>query len=158
MNRWQDKRQLQLDPPWTALSTISEPLQASITGAPLEDARYLTHRYDRLRQEVETQVLFDSTSGYIWWYCFEVIKRQSKCKDPSTSAEISIKLQNVERKLNELRSALMALGRVAITAMLSMEDQQQMITFQKLLTMVFSEAKENFKFLWSASESPAERG
>ncbi|CAL5326390.1 unnamed protein product [Camellia sinensis] len=141
MNRWRDKRQLQLDPPWTALSSISEPLQASITGAPLEDARYLTHRYDRLRQEA-----------------VEVIKRQSKCKDPSTSAEISIKLQNVERKLNELRSALMALGRVAITAMLSVEDQQQRITFQKLLTMVFSEAKENFKFLWSASESPAEGG
>ncbi|XP_028059588.1 SH3 domain-containing protein 2-like [Camellia sinensis] len=124
---------------------ISEPLQASITGAPLEDARYLTHRYDRLRQEVETQAV-------------EVIKRQSKCKDPSTLAEISIKLQNVERKLNELRFALMVLGRVAITAMLSVEDQQQRITFQKLLTMVFSEAKENFKFLWSASESPAERG
>ncbi|KAI7988322.1 SH3 domain-containing protein 1 [Camellia lanceoleosa] len=37
-------------------SQVSEPLRASITGAPLEDARHLTHRYDRLRQEVETQV------------------------------------------------------------------------------------------------------
>ncbi|KAA3484714.1 patatin-like protein 2 isoform X2 [Gossypium australe] len=29
---------------------VSEPLRALITGAPLEDARHLTHRYDRFRQ------------------------------------------------------------------------------------------------------------
>ncbi|MBA0624243.1 hypothetical protein Godav_009633, partial [Gossypium davidsonii] len=34
---------------------VSEPLRALITGAPLEDARHLTHRYDRFRQEVEAQ-------------------------------------------------------------------------------------------------------
>ena len=32
-----------------------------ITGAPLEDARHLTHRYEKLRQEVEAQVIFDFT-------------------------------------------------------------------------------------------------
>ncbi|KAF5932926.1 hypothetical protein HYC85_029097 [Camellia sinensis] len=44
---------------------VSEPLRALITGAPLEDAHHLTHRYDRLRQEVETQILFDFTFGWL---------------------------------------------------------------------------------------------
>ncbi|KAL2236813.1 UNVERIFIED_CONTAM: SH3 domain-containing protein 1 [Sesamum indicum] len=35
---------------------ISEPLRALINGAPLEDARHLTHQYDRMRQEFEIQV------------------------------------------------------------------------------------------------------
>ncbi|KAL7001807.1 hypothetical protein U1Q18_002956 [Sarracenia purpurea var. burkii] len=102
---------------------VSEPLRASIKGAPFEDARHLSHHYDRLRQEVETRVA-------------EVIRRQSKC-NPATSMENSIKLQSAERKLNELRSVMMALGREAIAAMLSVEDQQQRVTFLKLLTMVF---------------------
>ncbi|KAF5932925.1 hypothetical protein HYC85_029096 [Camellia sinensis] len=72
-----------------------------------------------------------------------VIKRQSKCKDPSTLAEISIKLQHAERKLNEFRSALMALGREAIIAMFSVEDQQQRIAFRKLLTMMILEKQLN---------------
>ncbi|GMQ02551.1 hypothetical protein CsSME_00048719 [Camellia sinensis var. sinensis] len=124
-------------------SQVSEPLRASITGAPLEDARHLTHRYDRLRQEVEAQAV-------------EVIKRQSKCKDPSISAEISIKLQNAERKLNELRSALMALGREAITAMLSVEDQQQRTTFRKLLTMVGAEKSYHQNIIATLDELHAE--
>ncbi|KAI7987731.1 SH3 domain-containing protein 2 [Camellia lanceoleosa] len=114
-----------------------------ILGAPLEDARHLTHRYDRLRQEVETQAV-------------EVIKRQSKCKDPSISAEISIKLQNAERKLNELRSALMALGREAITAMSSVEDQQQRTTFRKLLTMVGAEKSYHQNIIATLDELHAE--
>ncbi|KAE8668503.1 putative arginine/serine-rich splicing factor [Hibiscus syriacus] len=35
---------------------VSEPLRELIIGAPLEDARHLTHRYDRFRQEVEDQL------------------------------------------------------------------------------------------------------
>ncbi|GAY53517.1 hypothetical protein CUMW_149770 [Citrus unshiu] len=34
---------------------VSEPLRALINGAPLEDARHLTHRYEKLRHEVEPQ-------------------------------------------------------------------------------------------------------
>ncbi|XAR69938.1 hypothetical protein NMG60_11001717 [Bertholletia excelsa] len=104
-------------------SQVVEPLRASIKGAPLEDARHLAHCYDRLWQEAA-----------------EVIRRKSKYKDPTTSADSAVKLQNAERKLKELKSTMMALGKEAITAMLSVEDQQQNITFQKLLTMTF--------FLW----------
>ncbi|KAL7187075.1 hypothetical protein ACSBR1_037196 [Camellia fascicularis] len=86
----------------------------------------------------------------------EVIKRQSKCKDPSTSAEISIKLQYAERKLNELRSALMALGREAITAILSVEDQQQRIAFRKLLTMVGAEKSYHQNIIATLDELHAE--
>jgi len=35
---------------------IAEPLRAMVMGAPLEDARHLTQRYERLRQEAEAQV------------------------------------------------------------------------------------------------------
>ncbi len=38
-------------------------MRAQITGAPLEDARHLTHRYDKLRQEVEAQVII-----YVLYY------------------------------------------------------------------------------------------
>ncbi|XP_034709990.1 SH3 domain-containing protein 2-like isoform X2 [Vitis riparia] len=105
---------------------VSEPLRVLITGAPLEDARHLTHRYERLRQEVESQAA-------------DVLRRQAKFKDPATSAESSIKLQSAEAKLSELKSAMMALGREATAAMLSVEAQQQRITFQRLLTMVEAE-------------------
>ena len=65
-----------------------------------------------------------------------MLRRQAKFRDPATSAESSMKLQSAEAKLNELKSAMMALGREATAAMLSVEAQQQRITFQRLLTMV----------------------
>lgn len=103
---------------------VSEPLRLSITGAPLEDARHLTHRYERLRQEVEAQKA-------------EVIRRQARCKDPSVDS--AIKLKNAEAGLTEHRASMVVLQREATAAMLSVEDQQQQLTFQKLLTMVDAE-------------------
>lgn len=39
-----------------ALGTqVAEPLRAMVTGAPLEEARHLAQRYDRMRQEAESQ-------------------------------------------------------------------------------------------------------
>ncbi|GFP81565.1 myosin heavy chain ib, partial [Phtheirospermum japonicum] len=103
---------------------VSEPLRAQTKGAPLEDARHLTHRYDRMRQEFEIQAA-------------EVIRRQSKSRD--TSAESASKLKSAEKKLTELKSSMLTLGKEATDAMLSVENQQQEITFQKLLTMVDAE-------------------
>lgn len=48
-----------------------------------------------------------------------------------------MRLQNAEARLTELQSTMMALGKEATAAMLSVEDQQQQITFQKLRTMVY---------------------
>lgn len=103
---------------------VSEPLRASINGAPLEDARHLTRCYDKMHQEFEIQAA-------------EVIRRQSKSRD--SSAESIMKLKSAETKLSELKSSMLALGREATAAMLSVEDQQQHITFQKLLTTVNAE-------------------
>lgn len=103
---------------------VCEPLRVSIAGAPLEDARHLTHRYDRVRQEFEAQAA-------------DVLRRRSKWKD--SSAESVIKLKSSEAKLTELKSSMLALGNEAISAMLSVEDQQQLLTFQKLLSMVDAE-------------------
>ncbi|KAK9120363.1 hypothetical protein Syun_017980 [Stephania yunnanensis] len=107
-------------------SQVCEPLRASIVGAPLEDARHLTQRYDRLRQEVETQAA-------------EVIRRRLKSKEAEVSSESSAKLQYAEEKLDEMKSAMMALGREATVAMSSVEAQQQKLSFQKILTMVDAE-------------------
>lgn len=98
----------------------------------MEDARHLTHRYERLRQEVESQAA-------------DVLRRQAKFRDPATSAESSIKLQSAEAKLSELKSAMMALGREATAAMLSVEAQQQRITFQRLLTMITELDRKSIK-------------
>ncbi|XP_010244214.1 PREDICTED: SH3 domain-containing protein 1-like [Nelumbo nucifera] len=104
---------------------VSEPLRALITGAPLEDARHLTHRYERIRQEVEAQAV-------------EVLRRRSR-REGGASSDSDAKLQNAEAKLSELKSAMMALGKEATAAMSSVEAQQQQITFQKLLLMVDAE-------------------
>ncbi|XP_051137538.1 SH3 domain-containing protein 1 [Andrographis paniculata] len=103
---------------------VSDPLRALINGAPLEDARHLTHRYDRMRQEFEFQAA-------------QVIRRHSKSRD--TSSESAAKLKNAEKKLTDIKTSMLALGREATAAMLSVEDQQQDVTFQKLLAMVEAE-------------------
>ncbi|KAF3449217.1 hypothetical protein FNV43_RR09945 [Rhamnella rubrinervis] len=105
---------------------VGEPLRTQISGAPLEDARHLAHRYDKLRQDVEAQVT-------------EVLRRRSKSSDLSMSGESSVKLQSAEARLAELKSSTGALGREATAAMLSVEDQQQQMTFHGLLTMVNAE-------------------
>ncbi|KAL4654853.1 hypothetical protein ACB092_01G410500 [Castanea dentata] len=116
------------------LDQVSEPLRAQITGAPLEDARHLTHRYDKLRQEVEAQ------AG-------EVLRRQLKSKESSISADSSMRVQMAEARLSELKSTMTALGKEATSAMLSVESQQQQKTFQKLLTMVDAEKTYHQKVL-----------
>lgn len=73
----------------------------------------------------------------------EVIRRQSKSRD--SSAESIMKLKSAETKLSELKSSMLALGREANVAMLSVEDQQQHITFQKLLTTVCVQSFYIFK-------------
>ena len=44
---------------------MAEPLRAMVVGAPLEDARHLAQRYDRVRQEAEAQVKLDMTHIYV---------------------------------------------------------------------------------------------
>lgn len=39
------------------ISQVFEPLRAMIMSAPLEDARLLTYRYERIRQDLESQVI-----------------------------------------------------------------------------------------------------
>ncbi|GAB4857912.1 hypothetical protein Ancab_015817 [Ancistrocladus abbreviatus] len=104
---------------------VCEPLRAFVRDSQLEDARLLVHHYDKLWQEVENQAT-------------EVVRQRSKSKDGATD-ENSIKLQLAEAKLDDLKSRLVALGREATSAMLSVEAQQQRRTFQQLLVMVDAE-------------------
>ncbi|KAJ3681599.1 hypothetical protein LUZ60_014172 [Juncus effusus] len=108
---------------------VFEPLRDMIMSAPLEDARLLTYRYERIRQDVESQIA-------------EVVKRQMKSKESGVNTESVNKLKNAELKLADLQMTLNALGREATSAMLAVEAQQQKITYEKLLFMV--EAERNY--------------
>ncbi|KAL9247002.1 hypothetical protein vseg_020475 [Gypsophila vaccaria] len=106
---------------------VCKPLQALIKSAELEDGRHLIRRFEKLWQEVEAQAA-------------EVQKLKLKPTEGPKSIEKSIiKLQLAEDNLDELRSRLMALGKEASSAMLSVEDQQQTVTFQQLVVMVNAE-------------------
>ncbi|KAJ6703817.1 SH3 DOMAIN-CONTAINING PROTEIN 1 [Salix viminalis] len=105
---------------------VSKPLRELITGAPLEDARHMTHHYDKLRQLVEVQAA-------------EVLRHRSKTRDSEISAESCVKLRAAEARLTELKSTIMSLGREATAAMSSVENQQQQITLQRLFSMVDAE-------------------
>ncbi|EFJ37265.1 hypothetical protein SELMODRAFT_164821 [Selaginella moellendorffii] len=113
-----------------ALSTqVGEPLRAMVMGAPLEDARHLTQRYDRLRQEAEVQ-------GE------DVRKRQARSREGGGNAENAVKLQMAEARMQELTSAMAVLGKEAAAAMTAVEAQQQRLTLQRLISMI--EAERNY--------------
>ncbi|KAJ0807872.1 putative AH/BAR domain superfamily protein [Helianthus annuus] len=77
---------------------VAEPLRAMVMGAPLEDARHLAQRYDRMRQEAEAQVI-------------EVSKRQAKVIDGSGNPELFSRLEAAEAKLQDLKSNMAVLER-----------------------------------------------
>lgn len=105
---------------------VAEPLRAMVMGAPLEDARHLCQRYDRLRQEAEAQAI-------------EVGRRQLKSKEAGGNVDNAFKLQAAETKLTDLTSAMATLGKEAAAAMIAVEAQQQRLTLQRLITMVEAE-------------------
>uniref|UniRef100_A0A5B6ZTJ9 Putative SH3 domain-containing protein n=2 Tax=Davidia involucrata TaxID=16924 RepID=A0A5B6ZTJ9_DAVIN len=110
-----------------ALGTqVAEPLRAMVMGAPLEDARHLAQRYDRMRQEAESQAI-------------EVSKRQSKVREGIGNPDIALKLEAAEAKLQDLKSNVAILGKEAAAAMAAVEAQQQRLTLQRLISMVESE-------------------
>ncbi|BBG94864.1 SH3 domain-containing protein [Prunus dulcis] len=113
-----------------ALGTqVAEPLRAMVVGAPLEDARHLAQRYARMRQEAEAQAV-------------DVSRRQAKVRESAGSADIIMKLEAAEAKLEELKSNVAILGKEAGAAMAAVEGQQQRLTLQRLLAMV--EAERNY--------------
>ncbi|KAI4300065.1 hypothetical protein L6164_033482 [Bauhinia variegata] len=110
-----------------ALGTqVAEPLRAMVMGAPLEDARHLAQRYDRMRQEAEAQAI-------------EVSKRQAKVRETPGNSENAMKLEAAEAKLQDLKSNMAILGKEAAAAMAAVEAQQQRLTLQRLIAMVEAE-------------------
>ncbi|KAG2703283.1 hypothetical protein I3760_06G131500 [Carya illinoinensis] len=110
-----------------ALGTqVAEPLRAMVMGAPLEDARHLAQRYDRMRQEAEAQAI-------------EVLKRQGKVRETPGNCENVMKLEAAEAKLQDLKSDMAILGKEAAAAMAAVEAQQQRLTLQRLIAMVEAE-------------------
>ncbi|XP_009609367.1 SH3 domain-containing protein 2-like isoform X1 [Nicotiana tabacum] len=107
-----------------ALGTqVAEPLRAMVVGAPLEDARQLAQRYDRVRQEAEAQAI-------------EVSRRQAKLRESNGNPESASKLEAAEAKLKDLKSNMATLGKEAFAAMTAVEAQQQRLTLQRLVAMV----------------------
>lgn len=66
------------------------------------------------------------------------MRRRSKIRESDISAESAMKLRNAQARLTELKSSVKALGREATDAMLSVENQQQQITFHRLFAMVLT--------------------
>ncbi|KAH7523551.1 hypothetical protein FEM48_Zijuj06G0024100 [Ziziphus jujuba var. spinosa] len=108
---------------------VAEPLRAMVLGAPLEDARHLAQRYDRMRQEAEAQAI-------------DVSRRQTKARESAGNADFIMKLEAAEAKLQELKANVATLGKDAAAAMSTVESQQQRFTLQRLLAMV--EAERNY--------------
>ncbi|KAJ6807503.1 SH3 domain-containing protein 2 [Iris pallida] len=118
-----------------ALGTqVAEPLRAMVMGAPLEDARHLAQRYDRMRQEAEAQAI-------------EVSKRQMKVREAPGNIDNNLKLEAAETKLQDLKSNMTVLGKEAVAAMAAVEAQQQRLTFQRLLSVVESERSYHQRIL-----------
>ncbi|GAY52886.1 hypothetical protein WN944_029186 [Citrus x changshan-huyou] len=110
-----------------ALGTqVAEPLRAMVLGAPLDDARHLAQRYDRMRQEAEAQAI-------------EVSKRQAKVRETPGNPDLALKLDAAEVKLHDLKSNMAILGKEAAAAMAAVESQQQRLTLQRLIAMVEAE-------------------
>lgn len=108
---------------------VGEPLKAMVNGAPLDDARMLTQRYDRLRQEADQQ----SSAVY---------RFSQKAKDGTGNPETAQRLQMAEQKMGELASAMAVLGKEAASSMSAVDAQQQRLTLQRLIAMV--EAERSF--------------
>ncbi|KAF3508108.1 hypothetical protein F2Q69_00008547 [Brassica cretica] len=85
---------------------VAEPLRAMVMGAPLVDARHLAQRYERIRQEAESQL-----------------------------PELVKKLESAEAKLQDLKSNMTILSKEAVSAMTAVEDQQQNQTLQRLIKL-----------------------
>ncbi|XP_020115069.1 SH3 domain-containing protein 2-like isoform X1 [Ananas comosus] len=118
-----------------ALSTqVAEPLRAMVVGTPLEDARHLAQRYDKMRQEAEAQAI-------------EVSKRQIKGREDAGNIDNNLKLEAAESKLQDLKSNMTVLGKEAIVAMTAVEAQQQRLTLQRLIAMVELERTYHQKIL-----------
>ena len=65
------------------------------------------------------------------------MRKQLKSKESSGNTDNSVKLQHAESKLSDLRTTLAALGREATAAMEAVEAQQQQVTYERLLAMVW---------------------
>nr|XP_043629449.1 SH3 domain-containing protein 2-like [Erigeron canadensis] len=113
---------------------VAEPLRAMVMGAPLEDARHLAQRYDRMRQEAEAQAV-------------EVSKRQARVREGAGNPDMIMKLEAAESKLQDLKSNMAILGREAAAAMAAVEAQQQKMTLQRLISMIESERSYHQKVL-----------
>ncbi|KAL0412447.1 UNVERIFIED_CONTAM: SH3 domain-containing protein 2 [Sesamum radiatum] len=110
-----------------ALGTqVTEPLRAMVMGAPLDDARHLAQRYDRMRQDAEAQT-------------FEVARRQAKVREGNDHPDLASKLEAAEAKLQDLKSNVAVLGKEAASALAAVEAQQQRLTLQRLIAMMISE-------------------
>lgn len=117
-----------------------------VVGAPLEDARHLAQRYDRVRQEVEAQVRLNRRAFLqaleIFLHFFdptqviEVSRRQAKVRETNGNPDAIAKLEASETKLEDLKSNMTTLGKEATAAMAAVEGQQQRLTLQRLITMV----------------------
>ncbi|GFQ03497.1 endophilin-a2 [Phtheirospermum japonicum] len=105
---------------------VTLPLRAMVMGSPLENARHLAQRYDRVRQEAESQVI-------------DIARCQARVREPNFNPDNISKLEAAETKLHDLKLNMATLGKEATAAMAAVEGQQQRLTLQRIIVMVEAE-------------------
>jgi len=76
------------------------------------------------------------STGFEPRQAIEVSKRQAKAREGQGNADLVMKLEAAEAKLQDLKSNMGILGKEAAAAMAAVEAQQQRLTLQRLIAMV----------------------
>ena len=66
----------------------------------------------------------------------EVARRQAKARESQGHPDILTKLESAEAKFQDLKANMTTLGKEAASALSSVEDQQQKLTLERLISMV----------------------
>jgi hypothetical protein len=69
----------------------------------------------------------------------EVSRRQARVRESPTPENVA-KLHAAETRMHELKANMAVLGKEASAAMAAVEAQQQRLTFQRLVSMVYAES------------------
>jgi hypothetical protein len=76
----------------------------------------------------------------------EVARRQARVREVPGNPENAMRLQAAEAKMQELKANMAVLGKEAAAAMAAVESQQQRLTLQRLIAMVYLSIQYNFCF------------
>ncbi|KAI3764665.1 hypothetical protein L2E82_14676 [Cichorium intybus] len=118
----------------SALIDIERERENLLKSLGTQDARCHAQRYDRVRQEAEAQVI-------------EVTRRQAKVRESSGNPDNLSKFEAAQARLHEVKSNMTVLDKEVVATMSAVEAPQQILTLQRLISMVEAEKHHHQKVL-----------